>query len=47
MKQTTFALAAALFAVTSALADAPQIDRTIGKEPVYQTKSPKYCLLTF
>jgi hypothetical protein len=27
--------------------DLTQIDRTIRKEPVYQTKAPKYCLLVF
>jgi hypothetical protein len=27
--------------------DLSKIDRTIRKEPVYQTKSPKYCLLVF
>jgi hypothetical protein len=27
--------------------DLCKIDRTIRKEPVYQTKSPKYCLLVF
>src|SRR5262245_568479 len=27
--------------------DLSKIDRTIGKEPAYRTKSPKYCLLLF
>lgn len=27
--------------------DLTKIERTIGKEPVYQTKMPKYCLLVF
>src|SRR5262245_41600889 len=27
--------------------DLTKIDRTTGKEPVYQTKKPKYCLLVF
>jgi hypothetical protein len=27
--------------------DLSKIDRTIAKEPVYQTKTPKYCLLVF
>jgi hypothetical protein len=27
--------------------DLTKIDRTIAKEPVYQTKTPKYCLLVF
>ena|SRR6266404_4468310 len=28
-------------------ADLSKIDRTIRKEPTYQSKSPKYCLLVF
>src|SRR5262249_20682043 len=28
-------------------ADLSKIDRSISKEPAYQTKSPKYCLLVF
>ena len=28
-------------------ADLTKIDRTIAKEPAYQTKTPKYCLLVF
>src|SRR5438045_6460410 len=28
-------------------ADLAAIDRTIAKEPIYQTKTPKYCLLVF
>jgi hypothetical protein len=28
-------------------ADLSKIDRSIGKEPAYQSKSPKYCLLVF
>jgi hypothetical protein len=28
-------------------ADLTEIDRTIRKEPAYQSKSPKYCLLVF
>src|SRR5262245_7856310 len=36
------------FCVSSAVADdLTKIDRSIGKEPVYQSKSPKYCLLVF
>src|SRR4029077_6354211 len=27
--------------------DSATIDRTVHKEPVYQSKSPKYCLLVF
>lgn len=28
-------------------ADLAKVERTIAKEPVYQTKTPRYCLLTF
>jgi hypothetical protein len=35
------------WATNQAPADPPTIDRSIGKEPVYQTKTPKYCLLAF
>src|SRR5271166_5932413 len=28
-------------------ADSPKFDRTIGKQPAYQTKNPKYGLLVF
>jgi hypothetical protein len=40
---------AALAVSTAAVvaADATKIDRRIAKEPVYQSKSPKYCLLVF
>jgi hypothetical protein len=40
---------AALAVSTAAVvaADATTIDRRIAKEPVYQSKSPKYCLLVF
>ncbi len=42
-------LVLSLFAGSAAAADfdLSKIDRTIRKEPVYQTKSPKYCLLLF
>ena len=30
-----------------ALAADPKIDRSISKEPPYETKAPKYCLLVF
>src|SRR5947209_3530652 len=33
--------------VGRASAQAPMIDRSIAKEPVYQTKAPKYGLLAF
>ena len=32
---------------TTPAADLTKIDRTIAKEPAYQTKAPKYCLLVF
>src|SRR4051794_34850153 len=31
----------------SSSVDLSQIDRSIGKEPVYATKTPKYCLFVF
>jgi hypothetical protein len=47
MMRSAYLLAFVYLAVGSAFADSPKIDRTIGKEPVYQTKSPKYGLLAF
>ncbi len=47
MNHGAFAIVAALVSIGSALADTPKIDRSIGKEPVYKTKSPKYGLLAF
>jgi hypothetical protein len=41
------ALACWCMAVPAGGADLKQIDRTIAKEPVYQTRSPRYCLLVF
>lgn len=41
------ALAVGWLMAGSAAAGAPKIDRTIGKEPVYQTADPRYCLLAF
>ncbi|MCI0462301.1 MAG: hypothetical protein L0Z62_35565 [Gemmataceae bacterium] len=38
-------LAAGWLAAGPASADTPQVDRSMGKEPVYQTKAPKYGLL--
>src|SRR5947208_1440560 len=32
---------------TTQTVDLTKIERTIAKEPVYQSKSPKYCLLVF
>jgi hypothetical protein len=43
-------LAIGLFAAwvpTASSADLTKIDRTIRKQPTYQSKSPKYCLLVF
>jgi hypothetical protein len=42
-----FALAAGWLSVGAASADPPRTDRPIGKEPVYQSKAPKYGLLLF
>jgi hypothetical protein len=45
-----FLSALATLAVSTATlvaADSTKIDRHIAKEPVYQSKSPKYCLLVF
>jgi hypothetical protein len=44
--QAIFAILAMLLAIPSALADdLAKIDRTIGKQPTYTTKHPKYCLV--
>ena len=43
----TSVLLAGLLAAPAAAADLSKIDRTIRKEPVYLSKSPKYCLLVF
>jgi len=47
--RTSALLAAALLlpASLAQAADLSKIDRRIAKEPAYQTKSPKYCLLVF
>ena len=50
MRLPFFALTASLWAVGlghAGQADLGKIERTIRKEPAYQTKSPKYCLLVF
>ena len=39
--------AIALLSGSAEAVDLRQIDRTIRKEPVYQSKSPQYCLLAF
>ncbi len=36
-----------LWPLSSRAADLSQVDRTIRKEPAYQTKTPYYCLLVF
>jgi hypothetical protein len=36
-----------LWPSTASAADLAKIDRSIAKEPTYQTKAPKYCLLVF
>jgi hypothetical protein len=44
----TAALAALLgWAAGSGGADLTRVDRKIGKEPAYQTRAPRYCLLVF
>src|SRR5207245_6414795 len=47
MIRTPLLLAISWLSAGSAFADSPKIDRTIGKEPAYQTKKPKYGLLVF
>ena len=37
----------ALWAAPASAADLSKVDRTIGKEPAYTTKTPRYCLLVF
>jgi len=45
---TLMCLATLILSATFAWAnDTAKIDRSIAKEPVYQSKAPKYCLLTF
>ena len=40
-------MCAVFLSATLAGADLTKVDRSIKKEPAYQTKSPKYCLLVF
>ena len=47
MTRFALVLAAALAFVGSAIAEQPKVDRRIGKEPVYRTKTPLYGLLIF
>jgi hypothetical protein len=43
----TVLLSALFLTPTISATDLTKIDRKIAKEPVYQTKNPKYCLLVF
>ena len=47
MTRVALLLAAVSLAVAPAAAGQPDVSRTIGKEPVYQSKAPKYGLLVF
>jgi hypothetical protein len=47
MPRTVLLVAALVLSSAAASAQPPKIDRTIAKEPVYQTRSPKYGLLVF
>jgi hypothetical protein len=47
MTRCALLLAASYLSVGLASADPPKIDRSIGKEPAYRTKAPKYGLLVF
>jgi hypothetical protein len=50
MRTASFSLAAAALLCTTLNArpgDLSQVQRTIAREPAYQTKSPRYCLLVF
>src|SRR2546428_3351574 len=44
---TLLAAALLVLAPFAQAADLAKIERTIAKEPAYQTKTPKYCLLVF
>ena len=47
MTRVLLLLAASCLSVATASAQEKKIDRTIGKEPIYKTKTPKYGLLVF
>jgi hypothetical protein len=47
MRHCALTLAATWLMAGAVVAEAPKIDRTIAKEPVYQSKTPKYGLLVF
>jgi hypothetical protein len=44
---TLLAVAALLAAPACRAADLAKVERTIAREPAYQTKTPRYCLLVF
>jgi hypothetical protein len=44
---TLLAAAVLLLAPLAQAADLAKVERRIGKEPTYQTRTPKYCLLVF
>src|SRR5436189_297280 len=48
-KMKTLSLLAAVLLLTAPAqaADLAKVPRTIAREPVYQTRTPKYCLLVF
>jgi hypothetical protein len=47
MRTHTLLVALLLLAPVASAADLAKIERKIAKEPAYQTKTPKYCLLVF
>jgi hypothetical protein len=47
MSRLVLILAAGWLSAGPAFADPPSVNRTIGKEPAYQTKAPRYGLLVF
>jgi hypothetical protein len=47
MTRVALLLAACCWSAAAASAGTPKIDRTVGKEPAYRTKAPKYGLLAF
>src|SRR6187401_2509659 len=47
MKTPTLLAAILLLAPPAQAADLAKLPRTIAREPAYQTKTPRYCLLVF
>jgi hypothetical protein len=47
MRKIFVLLIVAVISSPSLAMDLTKIDRSIGKEPAYQSKTPKYCLLVF